>query len=323
MDEDLQRLWRLALERPIAGGSDGDADGTAGGDPAGDQGGDDAVGDTPPPQPGATGQGAKAPESFINPADLPPELKGHWSRMHSAYTKALNKAKDAVEKAGMVDKFWSDPDFAKQSITEWSQRHGIPVSFGGQPNAGAPAGAAPGSRATGSIPQELIEAIEAELPAELRWMAKPLAASSWKAHGAVIAPMLRETRQKEASQRSAEYEDLATELTEVAPGWEEHEEEMSQLLDFLRSPELRHRRWGSKLQVLHAIVTGNATATREAVRRMGDAARSRTTTGVPGRSTTTNIADRVRGAKSDHEAIQIAAEHAVEELKRAGVAVPP
>jgi len=273
--------------------------------------------ETPEPTPGTT-----APvESFINPADLPPELKPHWSRMHSAYTKALNRVKDAAGKAQQVDRFWDDPEFAKESIQEWARRTGTPISFGGSPASPTPSptGAPPSAS---NVPQELITAIEAELPAELRWMARPLAASTWKAQGQLTAPLIRESRQKEATQRSAEYEDLAAELTETAPGWEEHEDDMSEMLSFLQGPALRSRRWGSKLQLLHNLVTGNASATREAVRRMGDAARNRTTTGQPGRSTTTNIADRVRGAKTDQDAWKIAAEHAVDELKRAGVNVP-
>lgn len=274
--------------------------------------------ETPEPTPGATAQPAKEPESFINPADLPVELKPHWSRMHRAYTKALEKTRRAGEKAALVDQFWSDQDFARQTIQQWAQQNGVTLNFGD----GRPAASPAASAGASNVPQELVSAIEAELPQELRWMARALAASSWKAQGHLIEPLMKKTQAQEASTRTAEYETLAEELSETAPGWQTHEDDMSELLDFLRGPSMRSKRWGSKLQVLHGIVTGGAVATREAVRRIGDAARNRTSTGMAGRSTTTNITERVRGAKTDQEAWKIAAEHAVEELRRSGVAVP-
>lgn len=297
----------------------GDDDlGTAGTDQQADQQADQAA-DTAAAATGATDQ-TKPAESFIDPKDLPAELKPHWSRMHRAYTKALEKTRGAGDKAALVDRFWSDPDFAKQSIESWAQQHGATLTFGDGSSHSARS-AAPAGGASG-VPADFIAAVEAELPTELKWMARPLAASTWKAQGHLIAPFIRETRQKEASTRTAEYDTLAEELGEVAPGWEAHEDEMAELLDFLRGSEMRSRRWGSKLQLLHGLVTGNASATREAVRRIGDAARSRTATGVPGRSTAPNIAERVRGAKTDQEAWKLAAEHAVDELKSHGVAVP-
>ena len=271
----------------------------------------DPIPETPAPSPGTT-----APvESFINPADLPPELKPHWSRMHSAYTKALDKTKGDRDAGDTVRRFWSDRQFAEDSIRQWAQQNGVQISFG----AASPAQPTPG---TSQIPQELVAAIQTELPAELRWMAPALAASTWKAQATVLAPFLQQNQQDRLAARTATYEELASELTETAPGWEEHEDTMNELLDFLQGPNLRHRQFGSKLAVLHAIVTGNASATRDAVRRIGEAARNRTATGGPGRSTVTNIAERVRGARSNDEAWKIAAAHAVQTLKESGVSVP-
>ena len=52
---------------------------------------------------------ASQDESFIDPASLPPELKPHWSRMHRAYTQALEGARGVQDKASTVDRFYSDP----------------------------------------------------------------------------------------------------------------------------------------------------------------------------------------------------------------------
>lgn len=261
------------------------------------------------------------PESFINPADLPPELKPHWSRMHSAYTKALNRTKEHTQKAALVDQFWSDPAYAKQSIEAWAQAQGLSVNFsppGGHPASPQAAQAAP----QGGVPAEYVQAIEANLPPELKWMAKALAASTWTAQASLLTPFLRRSQEREASERTAQYDQLAQALSETAPGWEAHEDDMNDLLTFLQGPEMQHRRWGSKLQLLYTLATGDASATRDAVRRMGEAARARSSTGMPGRSTTVNIEERVRGAKSNHEAFKLAAEHAMEQLRKDGVPIP-
>ena len=305
--DELQKFWQRGLALPISGGDNDDPPPPAPNDP------------DPEPEPAPVPPGATPPtESFINPADLPPEIKPHWSRMHRAYTKKLEEFKGAADKAALIDRFWSDPAFARSSIEQWAQQQGVALTFGD----GATTTVRPTTTGAAGVPADFIAAVEAELPPELKWMARPLAASTWKAQGHLIAPFIKETRAKEASSRTAAYDELAEELTATAPGWEAHEDEMAELLDFLRGTEMRSRRWGSKLQLLHGLVTGNASATRYAVRRMGDAARNRTVTGVPGRSTAPNIAERVRGAKTDQEAWKLAAEHAVEELKSHGVAVP-
>ena len=305
--DELQKFWQRGLALPISGGSDDDPPPPAPNDP------EPEPEPAPAPAPGAT----PTPESFITPADLPAEIKPHWARMHRAYTKKLEEFRGAADKAALIDRFWADPTFARQSIEQWAQQQGVTLTFGDGTTA-----ARPTTTGTAGVPADFIAAVEAELPPELKWMARPLAASTWKAQGHLIAPFIKETRAKEASGRTAEYDEMAEELTATAPGWEAREDEMAELLDFLRGPEMRSRRWGSKLQLLHGLVTGNASATREAVRRMGEAARSRTATGVPGRSTAPNIAERVRVAKTDHDAWKLAAEHAVEELRSHGVAVP-
>ena len=293
-----------------------DLEGTAGDQAAGDQ----PQADTQQAgQPGATSQAQQQPESFINPADLPEELKPHWRRMHGAYTKALERTKGAGDKAQLVDRFWSDRDFAQQTIQQWAQQMGVPISFGNGSPASAPSGgAATTTPSTADVPAGLIQAVEQQLGPELRWMAGPLAASVWKAQAHVLQPFLRDSKAKEASAKEAEYEELSAELTETAPGWETHEEDMTALLDFLQSASMRSRRWGSKLELLYKLVTGDAAAISTATRRMSDAARNRTVTGQPGRSAVDNIEERVRKAATPREAFQIAATHAADAVKRAG-----
>src|SRR3990167_1462654 len=123
--------------------------------------------------------------------------------MHRAYTKKLEEFKGAADKAALIDRFWSDPAFARSSIEQWAQQQGIALTFGD--GATRPTPAAGGAA---GVPADFIAAVEAELPPELKWMAKPLAASTWKAQGHLIAPFIKETRAKEASSRTAAYDEL-------------------------------------------------------------------------------------------------------------------
>ena len=97
---------------------------------------------------------------------------------------------------------------------------------------------------------------------------------------------------------------------------------MSALLDFLRSGALTHPRFGSKAEVLYRAVTGNAAAVRTATQRMAEAGRQRVTTGQSGRATISNVHERVRSAKSTHEAFEIAKQAAIADLERQGITLP-
>lgn len=277
----------------------------------------------PPAAPPAS-DAAAFPETFTNPADLPPELRTIYGKMHKSYEKIVAKARGVTEKAALVDRFYSDPQFATETVQQWAAQQGFALTKREAAAAATEAmrGTQPPATRGARVPDELVEAIAAELPPELQWLARPLAASNWKAHQATMGPVL-ETREREArDSRTQEYETLAEELSEAAPGWEEHEEDMAAILDFLTSKALRHKRWGSKLALLHTLATGQGTAVREATRRMGEAARSRTTTGQSGRTMAPNVTERVLKARSTGDALQIAVEHAREQLRQAGATVP-
>lgn len=281
--------------------------GTAGEELPSDPGGTPA-GDTPAPQPRATETPA---ESFINPSDLPPELKPHWSRMHRAYTKALEKAKTSGggEHAATIQRFWNDPDYATQVIQQRAQQLGYSLT-----KAEARAIAAQGGgAAAGGDP--------GDLPAELSWMRPFLEKAIQSGVERRLQPIQQHARTQEVSAKTAEYDDLATELAETAPGWEAHEDDMSSLLSFLQGPALRDRRWGSKLALLHALVTGQGHAVATLARRTADAARSRSTTGQPGRTVAPNLSEQIRKAPSQNDAWKLAEQAGLEEARRRGLPV--
>ena len=284
---------------------------------AGDAGTEALSKDAPPADAGTT-EGKEAPpkeESFIDPSELPEELKPHWKRMHRAFTKRMEETKDIKDKAALVDQFRSDPNFALQTIQQAAQQMGYQLTKAQAAQVVESAAASVG----GGAPSELVEAVRARLSPELQWMAKSLADTQWVGMQMQMAPMQKEREQERVSRRNEEYGALAEELGEQAPGWEEHEDDMEELLTFLKSDSMKSRKFGSKLSLLHGIVTGNASAVASAVRRMGEAGKNRTATGQSGRSTSPNIEKRVREAKTNQEAWDEAAKHAVAELETHGV----
>jgi hypothetical protein len=248
-------------------------------------------------------------EQFIDPRDLPPDVQPHFKRMQAAFTKKMQKLSADLDKVGLVDKFRSDPEFARQLITQESQRLGLSIQAAsmGQQQPQAPRGAA-------VIPQQFVDAVAAELPSELQWMAPAIARATYSGVAQQTRPMLQENQQRIQAERETEWESLASQLSERQPGWEVHEDDMLGMLNFFQSSKLKHPVYGSKLDLLLNLVTGNAAATQRAITRMSDAGRSRTTTGVPGRTTVPNIADRVRKAPSNNDAWAEAAKAAVAQI---------
>lgn len=253
---------------------------------------------------------SKKEESFIDPSQLPEELKPHWKRMHRSYTKRLEEIKSVKDKAAMVDRFNTDSEFAIQTIQSRAAQLGI-----GLTKAQAADIAQSGASTNGGAPAEFIKAMEDQLEPELKWAAKSLASSVWTANQMALEPMKKKNIQERDTQRAEEYEQLSEKLTGKAPGWEEHEDDMLELLDFVKSEKMSHKRFGSKLELLHNLVTSNASAIKEATRRMSEAGRNRTSTGTTSRTSSPNIEDRVKKAKTNQEAWDIAAKHALEELQ--------
>ncbi len=118
---------------------------------------------------------------------------------------------------------------------------------------------------------------------------------------------------------SEEFSQAAQDLTTKLPGWEAHEDEMAELQTFLKSGAMRHPKFGSRLEILANVVTGNALATKTVTQRMADAGRARTTTGQSGRQVVPNVSERIRNAKSTNEAILEAAKAAEAALFEQGL----
>src|SRR3990172_3081299 len=205
-------------------------------------------------------------ESFIDPSTLPEELKPHWKRMHGTYNKRLQEIAADKDRADFAKRFESDPDFAIQQIQARAAKLGMTITKA-QAQQAAEKQAATGSASV--APPEVVEQVRKNLSPELQWMAEQIANSQWALIQSQLKP-LQDQRQSERLQAyQTQYDSLIEELSGKAPGWETHENEMLELLEFIKGPDLSHKKFGSKPELLYKIVTGNASAVSEATRRMG------------------------------------------------------
>ena len=253
---------------------------------------------------------------FIDPSELPDELKPHWKAMHRAHTKRIESLRAHEQDVAMLERFRSDPAYAAELLRFEAQRLGFQISQPGQQAAPPPS-----SPTSGASP-DLVEAVKARLDPSMHWLAESLASAASAAAEARIKPIVEKTKASELAARESEWGALAGKLTETAPGWEAHENDMTALLDWLRSPSLKSDQWGDKLTFLFNAVTNGSHAKAAAIRTMAEAARNATRTGQTGRATQPNIGDRVLKAKTNREAVQVAAEEAIREMRERGIAIP-
>lgn len=257
-------------------------------------------------------------EQFVNPAELPEELVPLYKRMQASFTKKMQSLSGERtglrQKADGYDRLMNDPDYARQVIMEAAPRLGLSVAKQSGNGASAPAAAALQGD-TSAPPADFVEAIKGRLKPEMQWMAEDLAQANWQATRMLMAPYMERQQQELRGRRTKDYESLADELSTKVPDWAEHEEDMAELLRFLASDTLTHPVYGSKIELLYNTVTKNSVATREAVKRMSNAGRSRTTTGRVETSTRSNLAEEVRKAPNMQDAWKLAAAAALQQVQ--------
>ena len=231
----------------------------------------------------------------LDPTKLDPALQPIFKKMQGAYTKRMQAIAGIREKADVVDRFYNDQNFANQTLQAWAAQNGYQIV----PKGGTPQGQAPGASQT---PQELVNAFKAKLDPSLHWMAEPQAEAVWTVMQQLLSPLVQNQQQTQLASRQSEYDRHATELAGRAPGWEEHEDDMSELLSFMESKQLSHPRFGSKLQLLYDMATSRASALAEATNRVNAAAKNRSSIPRGGARAVPKIDDAVKNAKTNQDA---------------------
>lgn len=213
----------------------------------------------------------------LDPRKLDQALQPIFKRMQSAYTKRMQQIAGIREKAEVVDRFYQDPAFAQQTLQAWAQQNGYQIV-----PANGQARTSQGTQAQGDVPAYLVDAFKQNLAPELQWMAEPQAKAMWASMQGMLAPVFQQQQQQSVQQRQVEWDKHAQELANVAPGWEEQEDAMGELFDFLSDRSaLSHPKYGSKLQMLYDLATAKAASLKQATQRVSNAGKNRVTSGRP------------------------------------------
>jgi len=316
------RACLLSESGQVPDGNDGTTD---------DQGAPDQGGETPPDtgttETGATDGGEAQPvqqASFFDPSQIDKlpiddqvkaQLRQTWKALHGKYNTWHQTERLPLQaKAAMVDRFNSDRNFAQQTLVQWAAQNGFQLLPIGQQ--AAPQGQQGQARQgpQSQVPPELVEIVRASLPPELQWMAESQAASQWAAQQFAMKPYQEQQIQQRQEQANQQWEDAAAELREKAPNWEERESEMTELWDYLTSPQMRHPKFGNKIEMLWNVLNGNQSATANAVDRMNRAVKNRSGSSMGSTRTVSNLQDRIRNAPSKHDAFALAKQAALEKF---------
>ena len=206
----------------------------------------------------------------LDPRKLAPELQPIFKKMQGAYTKRMQAISEIREKASVVDRFYSDPQFAQQTLAQWAYQNGYQLT---------PANAAQMQQARtqqqGNAPAFLVDAFKQNLQPELHWMAEPLANAMQASMQGMLQPAFQQQQAQVQQAREKDWDRSAEELAGVAPGWEEHEDTMGELFDFMRSPDQYHPVFGSKLQMLYDLATARAATLKQTQQRVAAAGKNR------------------------------------------------
>ena len=214
-------------------------------------------------------------EQFMDPKDLPDDLKPHFKRMQSSFTKKMQSAKELKDKAKLVDAYNADPlGFTRQLAAQ----HGLNI------NSQAPQGNTEGEQTEfkPSNWNEVFKEFEGRMSAYL---------------GNHFEPVLNEVKQVKQKQ-------IENILDEEAPEWREYEDDMIGLLQ--THPTLaKDTEKLIRLAIPKEVIEGRAM--QKALSRIdkkGQAAKvsrgSSTTKQVaPSKSGILSFADAIKAAKND------------------------
>ena len=264
---------------------------------------------------GTQGQ-QQAEETFLDgdgnldPRKLAPELQAIFKRMQGAYTKRMQGVAEIREKAAVVDRFYNDANFAHQTLAQWATQNGYTLTpVGGQQQPAQARGQ------NGQAPAFLVEQFKANLQPELHWMAEPLANAMAASMQGMLAPVFQEQTKAQQQAREKDWDKSAAELNDIAPGWEGQEDVMSELFDFMRSPEQYHPTYGSKLQMLYDLATAKAASLKKAQQRVAQAGKNLPTSTARSGRPGAGIEDQIRKASSK-DAWAMAVKHALSQHKQ-------
>ena len=219
------------------------------------------------------------------------------------------------QKAQMVDRFYSDPAYALQTIQQVAQSLGYTVA--------KPGAAAPPAQPTAApeVPQWATDAARQALAGdtELEFMAPVIAKVAHAIMQQQLGPLQEQAQTQAATQRQQEFERTVQELEADGTDWRTHEDAMMERLTFLRQAvnggTLSHPKYGSLLKLLYDWTTGQRGAQVEAGRRMKQALANRSTAGQSRSQPPVDVTQLIREAKSPQDKWDVAMKQALAEVR--------
>ena len=217
---------------------------------------------------------AKELEQFMDPKDLPDDLKPHFKRMQASFTKKMQSAKELNDKAKLVDAYNADPiGFTRQLAAQ----HGLNLnSQAPQGNTGEQTEFKPDNW------NEVFKEFEGRMSAYLANHFQP------------VLQEVKDVKQKQ----------IESILDKEAPEWREYEDDMISMLQ--AHPTLaKDTEKLIKLAIPKEVIEGRAMQKAlSRINKKGEAAkvsRGSTTTKqvAPSKSGVMSFADAIKAAKSD------------------------
>lgn len=261
-------------------------------------------------------------ELNLDPSTFSPENREIFKRMQAAHTKRMQKIKGFEGHLQNMERFYNDRDFAEQTLRAWAQKNGYQLSpfNNNQPAAPkAPAG-------TNPLQAKVLEALKAKLPPETQWMADGQAAAIVDVMQEILSPVLNEFQgyktEKEQNEWKAleqQYDEAEGKLGEKFPGWEAHESEMTEILNFMKNDKAyTHPKFGTKHELLYRLATGQAAAVKEVTTRVQQAGKNKTITSTQPRRANgqfATIEQEVAAVPDRNDAFAKAAQFALSQAK--------
>jgi hypothetical protein len=138
-----------------------------------------------------------------------------------------------------------------------------------------------------------------------------------KALEGVVKPLEDMTAREKAAARASLVRSVETEMDREFPGWRQHNDEMQELGNWLRSAlnggDIYHPKYGSLYKMAYALIAGEGRATAAAAKRLSGASRNRTRTGGTG-TTKPDVSKKIKETKNRDDQVSIALDAALAEL---------
>tara|TARA_R110002020_G_scaffold26193_4_gene84570 strand:+ start:959 stop:1816 length:858 start_codon:yes stop_codon:yes gene_type:complete len=153
---------------------------------------------------------------------------------------------------------------------------------------------------------------EPTLGAGLDFLNAPVAQMIQSAIEKRIGPLEQHQQQSRNAAQYSKLQDLSTKLAERVPTWEDEQPTMVELQAFIKSNDLEHPKFGSRLEVLYDAVTKNRQVASAYSNHMKTVARSSTATSKAPRGHTDFASMILKAPKQD--AYQMAIEKAEKDI---------